>query len=209
MKKMILVLSFVLMTLPQICSAAIIDTALYLGNTNIMYPVIFTGNPEAEGKINSEIRNAVKNFTDGVKAESEEYGSPAEISVGFSIPCNEENGILSIILEEYVNYEGSAHPMIFQRTLNFNSDSGVRLTVEGLSEIAKEEFGESAYSPKNITRKLKAFAKSEGIELYPDFKELETVPEDFYFDSNLHVRFIFQKYDVAPYAVGIIDIDAG
>ena len=55
---------------------------------------------------------------------------------------------------------------------------------------------------------MKAYAKENNLMLYDDFKGLEKLPENFYFDENFHLHVIFQQYEVAPYAVGIIDLDA-
>jgi hypothetical protein len=104
-----------------------------------------------------------------------------------------------------VYFEGAAHPFTFKRGLNFNSDSGVRLTADTLTEIAKKP---TDYTAADITAKLKIYAKKNNLMLSTDFQKLDKVPEDFYFDDDLHVHFIFQQYEVAPYAVGIIDLDA-
>ena len=212
MKKIFFVLIIFLINFSAV-NAAQIDTAKFNGDDNLIYPVVFTKNSDAAGKINAVIRNEVKSFliridemsADGKDAEKipiQGYG------INFEIPCNHEDGILSVVLTEYVNYKNSAHPLTFRRGLNFNSDSGERILSDTLSEIADEEFGESAYSPKNLTRKLKIYAKENNIYLYQDFKQLAQIPEDFYFDDNLHVHFIFQQYEVAPYAAGIIEFDA-
>lgn len=211
-KKIFLVL-IIFLTNFSFANAAKIDSAKFNGDDNLIYPVVFTKNSDAAGKINSIIRNEVESFlvhindtaADGKEAEEDKiqgYG------VNFEIPCNHENGILSIILTEYVYYKNAAHPSTYRRALNFNSDSGVRISSDSLSEIAHEEFGESSYSPKNLTRKLKKYAAEHDIPLYESFRQLTKIPEDFYFDDNLHVHFIFQQYEVAPYAAGIIEFDA-
>ncbi len=211
MRKLIFLLSVILCFIPaNFSSAAVFDTVQFLGNSGIIYPLVITGKDETDGKINAEIRRTVQEFVVNANTETAEPDfSSVDVGLSFSVPCNYENGIVSILLHGYVNYKGSAHPLSFLRALNFNSDSGKRIYSSSLTEIGKEEFGESAYSPKNVTRKLKAHAAKEGFELYPEFTELESVPNDFYFDQNLHVHFIFQQYEVAPYAVGIIDVDAG
>ena len=212
MKKIFLVLIIFLMNFSAV-NAAQIDSAKFNGDDDLIYPVVFTKNPDAAEKINAVILSEIKSFliridemaADGKDEEKIPIQSRA---VNFEIPCNYENGILSIILTEYVSYKNAAHPLTYRRALNFNSDSGKRILSESLSEIANEEFGESSYSPKNLTRKLKNYAKENNIFLYEDFRQLTTIPEDFYFDENLHVHFIFQQYEVAPYAAGIIEFDA-
>ncbi|MBR6012282.1 MAG: DUF3298 domain-containing protein [Selenomonadaceae bacterium] len=210
MRKIFFALIIFLMNFSAV-HAAQIDSAKYKNNDDLIYPVVFVKNPEAAGKINSEIRRAVESFLVHVEttaADGLESSRAKEVSISFEVPCNHENGILSIILTEYFYLEGAAHPSTARRTLNFNSDSGERITADSLSEIAKEEYGESEYSPKNLTRKLKKYVEKNNLMLYSGFKQLTKIPEDFYFDNNLHVHFIFQQYEVAPYAVGIIEFDA-
>ena len=207
MRKIILAgIFFILASAANFASAAEIDRAFYFGNPDVSYPLVIAKNTDANIKINAEIRAELKRFIDGVNKQmiDGQFTSVA-IGVDYEIPCNHENGILSIILTEYVNFEGSAHPLTYQRTLNFNSDSGARLTADTLTEIAKKP---TDYTPADITQKLRAYSEKNKLPLFPDFQGLTAIPEDFYFDDNLHVHFLFQQYEVAPYAAGIIDLDA-
>lgn len=188
-------------------SAVEISATNYLGDENLIYPFVIVENHEVEKKINTEIFCEVERFLAEVKNTSAETGANVEsVTINFEIPCNYEFGILSVILTEYVYFEKAAHPATYRRALNFNSDSGERIFAQILTEVADEE-NESNYSPKNLTIKLKDYAKKNRIPLYRDFQQLTKIPEDFYFDENLRVHFIFQQYEVAPYAVGIIEIE--
>ena len=208
MKKFIIAAALFLLT--NVASAAQIDTASYLGDGNLNYPVIITDKPEVNAKINSVIRAEVQRFVDAMEKQAQELDVRiGDMSVDFEIPCNHTNGILSVVLTEFIYFEKAAHPSTLKRALNFNSDSGERLTVDSLTEVGGEENGEPKYSPKNVTRKLRAHVRMNKLFLYDEFTELEKLPEDFYFDDDLNVHFIFQQYEIAPYAVGIIDLDAG
>lgn len=212
MKKIFFVLIIFLMNFSTV-KAAQIDSAKFNGDDDLNYPVVFTENPEVSEKINAEIQREIKNFLFHVNETAADGKEVEEIpiqavGINFEVPCNNENEILSIILTEYVNYKNAAHPLTYRRALNFNLDSGKRILSDSLSEIAHEEFGESSYSVKNLTRKLKNYAKENKIFLYQDFQQLTKIPDDFYFDENFHVHFIFQQYEVAPYAAGIIEFDA-
>ena len=205
------------------CAAVLLTTAIffgtaraaevvpvnYMGDENLIYPFILTENRDAEKKINAEIDAEIKKFLAGVEETAADGNfSQKTVTINYEIPCNYEFGILSVILIEYVNFRETAHPSIFCRALNFNSDSGQRIFSDSLSEIANDENGESCYSPKNLTLKLKKYAAENNIHLYEDFQELTKIPDDFYFDKDLHVHFIFQQYEFAPYAAGIIEFDA-
>lgn len=188
--------------------AAKITPARYLGNDNLSYPVVTAENVVATEKINMEICAEMERFLNDVDEIVSDGFTVSVLSTSYEIPCNDEFGLLSIIITRYLNYEGAAHPSMYKRTLNFNFDSGQRIFAKNLCEIAHDKKGESDYSPKNVTSKLKAYAKKNGIKLFQDFKRLTATPEEFYFDENLHIHFIFQQDEVAPYAVGFIDIDA-
>lgn len=207
MKKLILTaILFFMVSIANFANAAEIDRAFYFGNPDVSYPLVIAKNTNATIKINTEIRAELKRFIEEVNARMiEGQFNSVTIGVDYQIPCNHENGILSIILTEYVNFENSAHPSTFWRSLNFNSDSGVRLLASSLTEIAKKP---TDYTPADITKKLRTFSVKNNLPLFPEFQGLTEVPEDFYFDDNLHVHFLFQQYEVAPYAAGIIDLDA-
>jgi hypothetical protein len=42
---------------------------------------------------------------------------------------------------------------------------------------------------------------------YNDFKGLKNLPNNYYLDAESHIHFLFGQYEIAPYVVGIIDID--
>ncbi len=208
MKKFIIAAAIFLLT--NVASAAQIDSAYYLGNEDFNYPVVVTDSPIADARINNVIRAEVERFI----LETERWAKEgdfniASMSVDFSIPCNHTGGVLSVLLTEYVYLERAAHPSTIVRALNFNSDSGVQITRNSLSEIGTPDNGEPRYTPKNLTRKLKEHVRKNNLFLFNDFTELTELPENFYFDDDLNVIFIFQQYEVAPYAVGIIQVNAG
>ncbi len=180
-----------------------IEKAYYNNNQDFAYPVVTTLNPDAAKKINSEIRRNIQLWIEDINRRGGEEVKAFEIS--YEVPCNHNGGILSIIFRQYVMIDRAAHPWHIVHTLNFNSDSGDRLTVAGLSEIAKHG---NDYTPAEITRRLKLYSKINNRPLYSYFKQLDKVPENFYFDDNLHVHFLFEEQTVAHYAVGIIDLDA-
>lgn len=190
-----------LMILPNICGATQIQSQNYKGDFQFVYPEVKIEDRIIEGRINEKIREEVKEFFSAVR---EPYPS-ASASMSYEITCD-KNNILSIVLTEYVYYQGAAHPLTFKHALNFDVRSGKLIGIGGLKKISRKYATEN-YSPKGITKKLKTYAKRNRIFLYDSFKELENFPENFYFDENLHLHVIFQQYEVAPYAVGIIDLD--
>ena len=196
MKKFILTAMLALMLLPTICGAAEIKSINYNGDFQFSYPEVKTSSAIVNTKINQRIREEIKNFI----AAAREPNPSVTATTSYEIPLNGEN-VLSVLLMEYTNYENSAHPLTYLRALNFDVKSGKPINSVDLKKFSKK------ISPKDLTRKLKIHAEREGIALYPEFKELEKLPNDFYFDENFHLHFIFQQYEVAAYAAGIIDVD--
>ena len=199
MKKIFLSLIIFLVTATaNLASAAEIDRAYYLGAADISYPVAIAKNPVATQKINSVIRAEVKKILDTTNANiADGTFNSVTVNVDYQIPCNHDGGILSVILTAYINYEHSAHPSNSYYGLNFNSVTGEMIFSDSLN-----------YTPQVITQKLKNHAAQKGFYLNADFQELSAIPENFYYDDDMHVHFIFNQYEVAAYAVGIIDLDA-
>lgn len=196
-----IVSAFVIMlalSVANVCNAAILDRACYLGSTELNYPLIVLDNVEVAAKINNELRDEVTRFVVSMQQNSldNEYTISA-LAVDYVVTCN-RNGILSVVFNEFVNFERAAHPSTFKRGLNFRTDSGERITSESLTE----------YSPTYLTQKLREYSSSNGQFLFGDFQQLDKIPEDFYYDEDLHVHIILQQYEVAPYAAGIIEFDA-
>ena len=202
MKKIFCTLILALMILPNICGATEIQPINYKGNFNFNYPIVNLSNTFAENRINEKILEEVKILFDSAR---QTYNSMTA-TMDYEIVCD-KNNILSIILTEIVYPDGAAHPSTFKRALNFDTRTGKFIQHVDLKSISRE-YAKNTYTPKGITKKLKAYATKNNLALYDSFKELEKLPENFYFDENFHLHFIFQQYEVAPYAVGIIDLDA-
>ena len=188
---------FFVIGIANFANAAEIDRAYYLGNPDVSYPVIIAKNPNATQKINAEIRAEVKKILDNANAliEDKTFNS-VTINVDYQIPCNHDSGTLSVILTAYVNYENSAHPSNSYYGLNFNSDNGEKILSDSLN-----------YPSQIITQKLQKYATQKGFPLNINDDGLAEIPKNFYYDDDMHVHFIFNQYEVAAYAVGIIDLD--
>ncbi len=201
MKKFFIVMILALM-IPNICGATEIQATDYKGDFQFVYPEVKIANRFINTKINEKIREEVKELFHTVKQP--DVSTTATMT--YEISCDDKN-ILSLILTEVVYVQGAAHPSTYKRALNFDTRTGKLIKPSDLKNISRE-YAKDDYTPKGITKKLKAYAKSNGISLNGDFKEFEKMPENFYFDENFHLHFIFQQSELAPYAAGIIDFDA-
>ena len=78
-------------------------------------------------------------------------------------------------------------------------------TIDYLTEVGEgKREGELL---RRLEEKLKAHCERKNLFLSRDALPLKKLPENFYWDEDLHVHFIFQHYEIAPYAMGIIDVD--
>lgn len=197
-----------LVSVQSFCSAAQIESAAFNGNEQLIYPVVHTGNAAVDRKINTAIIAEVDRFVTGIYRNAQVNGSKVGgIYTKYDIACNQSGGtvILSILMTESSYYEMAAHPSTFQHALNFNVGSGELMGLSYLTDVG------SGVSQKEILQRVEraliAKCDREKLFLFDDALPLKQLPENFYWDENLHVHFIFQQYEVAPYAVGIIDVD--
>ena len=110
-----------------------------------------------------------------------------------------------VVLTESNYYKGGAHPATYIRPLNFNLSSGELMGLNYLVEVG--DGFQDGQLLERLNQKLAEKVERKEIFLFQDALPIKQLPEDFYWDENLHVHFIFQHYAIAPYAMGIIDVD--
>ena len=208
MRKIFFATLLVLMMSIQICGAATIDSAKFNGNDKLVYPVVSLSNRDVAQKINVAIVAEVDRFLTGVyrNAQTNNY-TVADVRTSFEVGSNESGGtvILSLVLTESCYYAGAAHPATVKTALNFNVGTGDLMGIDYLTDIGE---GVSVDELRGrVEWSLINHSKRENLYLFEEAVPLKNLPENFYWDANLHVHFIFQHYEVAPYAMGIIDVD--
>lgn len=177
---------------------------------DIQVPVVTVpGNPDATAAINIEIEKNIEAFIRQSKEycdENEELNN-VSLGIGYTVTCNDDT-VLGIVLTKYINVEHAAHPMHYIDGLNFNPQTGEKIVAVDLKEYSAEKYGKDIYTPELLSEKLtKKAAKNEELIIFDDILPLSHVPEQFYFDADRHVHFLFQPYEIAPYACGVIDVD--
>lgn len=201
-------LLMLIVSVQSFCGAATIESARFNGDEKLVYPVVHTGNEAIDKKINVKIKEELMSFIKGLHyAAQYDNFKILDARTSYEVGSNGAGNtvILSIIMTESRYFEGAAHPATWKHTLNFNMSSGNRMGLNYLTDIGS---GVSVEEIKGrLERKLQEKAKREKLYIFPEALPLKKLPEDFYWDENLHVHFIFQQYEVAPYAVGIIDVD--
>lgn len=110
---------------------------------------------------------------------------------------------VSVILYESIMPEGAAHPSTTVKGLTFDHN-GYRLTrADVLSRLP-------AQSSADIQNLIETQTKARNLPIFePKDWSIHTWPQEFYIGQDKHIHFIFQQYDIAPYAAGWISIDTG
>lgn len=196
-----------IVSVQSLCGAATIEKACFNDDERLIYPIVHVGDAEIDRKINIAIIAEIDRFLTGVYRYAQQANAEVvDIKTSYEIPCNQAGNtvILSVVMTESNYYKGGAHPATYKHALNFNVATGELMDTGYLTDIGE---GNPQFSLENVTNKLKAHAENKNLYLFPEALPLKALPENFYWDENLHVHFIFQHYEVAPYAMGIIDVD--
>lgn len=207
MRKLILIAAFILFSV-QNCFAAQISEENFNGNESLKYPVVKVGDGAIDAKINGAIRDEILRFIKEIHYAAQYNGSEiGGIYTSYEIGSNEAGNtvILSVLLTESSYFKGAAHPSTYLHTLNFNLSSGDLMGMDYLLEVG--EGLKEGYLMERLEKNLRKKVKREKLFLFEDALPLKNLPENFYWDENLHVHFVFQQYEIAPYAAGIIDVD--
>ena len=207
MRKIFLTLAFVMMLMSS-ASAATIETANFNGNEKLVYPVVSTGDAAIDQKINRKIQEKLMSFIKGIHYDAQYYDRKVlDARTSYEVGCNQAGNtvILSIVMTESKYLEGAAHLATWKHALNFNTSSGELMGLNYLTDIGEGVSKEELLG--RLEQKLREKIEREKLFLFNDALPLKHLPEDFYWDENLHVHFIFQNYEIAPYAAGIIDVD--
>ena len=208
MKKIFLTAVAIMLLSVQSCFAAEILENHSPFHENVIYPLVKTGDEAIDKRINTAIIAEVDRFVTAVYRNAQENNyEVADIRTNYEIGSNEAGNtiILSVLLTESNYYKGGAHPATYIRPLNFNLASGELMGLNYLIEVG--DGFQDGYLLERLNQKLAEKVERKEIFLFPDALPLKNLPEDFYWDKNLHVHFIFQHYEIAPYAAGIIDVD--
>ena len=212
MKKIFLSALIVLIFFVQnfCCAAATIYEGYYNGYADMPYPVVKTGNAAVDQKINAAILTELNRFVADVYATAQTNGYEVEsISTKYEVTCNEagNTAILSFRIVERRYYKRAPRAWTYFRAMNFTTNTGEIIDIDFFKKFALEKGIDEQMLKYAIGQKLREHCQRKGIHLLESANPLKKLPENFYWDSNLHLHFIFQQYEVAPGTAGIIDVD--
>ena len=121
----------------------------------------------------------------------------------YSVNSSCSNGYKEVVnyILDFFEYEGGAHPYSYKTVINFDRNDGHEVT---LDEIMKEGYEEPLLGM--MTESIMAFLNVGNIteldQVIFDHNELY-IPKNVVIGSD-KLTFIYNKYEIAPYAVGEI-----
>lgn len=167
----------------------------------LTYPIVQTDAPDAQQRINTVIEDDVKAFMQEI--DMARMGSKkASAQMRYKI-TNSSGDLLSLKTEQVISEEGAAHPMSYTRGYLFRLSDGKALTLDDVQQMSDRKDRAGRYTLDALNRRLTE-PKNGAPEGY---KALETAPKDIYMDADGHIHVLIQRYKVASYAAGVLDID--
>ncbi len=173
------------------------------GNATMRSPYLVTrgNNEEFSGKVNAAIAREKTEFLASVKEANETNETLGwmiwhEGLIGNYI--NNVQGITSIVIVRQTLSAGEAHGLTFAQGLNF-SDTGELIS---LSDLLPD------LTVYDVNQCIEVTAKKKNIQLFTEHTVKE-LPYNFYVGKNRVVYALYQPYELAPYAEGVLSIAIG
>ncbi|MCR5563705.1 MAG: DUF4163 domain-containing protein [Desulfovibrio sp.] len=166
-----------------------VTNSLYRGDKELTYPIFSKGNAIAAKKINKFVESIIPTF---IKDERKAYQEDIYVKSKYKITYN-YNDYLSIVFT--MEYGIKGWPQTVMRGYAFNSNTG--------DMIHAKDLNVTAWSIRN---KLHIMAQQKNISLNESNK-IRNVPDNFYYDNDFNLHFIFDKGTIATEADGIIDLN--
>lgn len=111
--------------------------------------------------------------------------------------------LVSLVLYESVYFKGAAHPSTTVVGLTFDAKGEPVARKEALARAVPQ-------TAEDINAAIERQGKERDLMLFrPEWRTVQGWPQEFYVGADGRLYFIFQQYDIAPYAAGWIAIDAG
>jgi len=170
----------------------------------IHYPQVrVMGNPQASRKISryfAKQANLSRENYNKANTTEEKLTSRVDFQVSYH-----GNRYLSFQTYGYDYVERAAHPTSWELGKTFDLTTGERVPWQ---KVIRQDLRDQ-FTLKKINEALWNTEYGKGHYFFQDFKGLEKLPENYYLDEKGHVHFVFGQYEIAPYAVGIIDLNMG
>ena len=166
-------------------------------NLEFHYPRMTEGNFLHRIRVNSAVEREMLRW-EGESIKAEEGSEWLYWFAGYT-----GEDAKSFILTESLFYKHAAHPTTYAKGMTFDAE-GRPITRE---EILKKV---SAKTPAEIRKLVFEQTTAQNIMIFEEAAEkLTDWPQEFYIAADGTIYFIFQQYEIAPYAAGFIEIAVG
>ena len=163
------------------------------------YPVVNADNILVKSRINRQITKIINDFNQNVQQEND-IGRDLTGFIGYEIKANSDK-VFSVIINCSTMYKGAAHPNTYAYGLSFD-EQGNLIQFSQVINIDKQS-GKNIYTIDNLNKEIKAQV---GQHLFDFHKDVTAFPQEFYLDENMDLHVLFQRYEITPYAVGLVDV---
>lgn len=202
--KKTLAITGALLALSSATMAKTVDLAENYNGVTLSIPAVVLENKGAEAKINEAIYAKVedaKKFVEENKNIKIELGSSYEI-------LRDDNQYLTVYLNCSVYPEKAAHPSHVSYGMVFDKETGKQLPLTHFVQLPSvnrvKQFVKYGYFD------LEA-ADGSKVPYNDEMFGLEYISDQYVLDAEDNIRLLYQRYDLAPYAVGntYVAIDKG
>lgn len=168
------------------------------------YPTVDTDNILIKSRINSQIEKIVNNYIDYTNKQNKD-GYEVTGFVNYDIRANNAN-FFSLTIDCSSMPKGAAHPNTYTYGLTFDNEGNVINFNQFVKENQVSGKDKDLYTVDNLTKEVLAQV---GDKLYDSSViplDITAFPEQFYIDDDGNLHVLFQRYEIAPYAMGLIDV---
>lgn len=180
----------------------VVENQALKNHVRLNYPIWQGGTPLSRARVNSGIEAELYQFYREVDQIPDSEWGPAKGYAGWYVGA-QDTDVLSFVLVESVMMPKAAHPMHRAVGLTFD-EKGNKITYHDILKVLPPK------SSEDIQALITKEAQKEGIYLFSDeVAKIRTWPKNFYIGKDRGIYFIFQTYEIAPYAAGWIAIRGG
>lgn len=157
--------------------------------------------------VNMRGKNYIADFTDLYKQDKANNATPGGwYQAHYDLKTHTEQNADTIInyIAEQDTYDGGAHGLFIKSVMNFSTKSGKLVTLDNvllpgyktrLNEILLEKLLKQTHSKDTDELRSKGYLYS-----------MDMCPSQFYLINSKGITFIYNQYEIAPYAVGITEL---
>ena len=167
----------------------------------LAYPQISLSGSDTGEAVNQTIRSYVETVRQENKPEGDTFGYASENSLDYDFLLSRSGKYAGLSFQNYVYQEGAAHGMTAEQYFTLAPEKGILK----MSDIGGKEL-ENAVTAY-VRNELKNRTTGDELVLFVDPNSLSidySRNNWLLADDGLHV--IFQQYEIAPYAAGLIDV---